>query len=511
MARNALFLIAFFGLLLSSCADVMPLTGGDEDEFAPKTVEQTPEQGMTYFAGNEVRLTFDENIIVNDALSTVTMNPSVGKLTTEKKNRTVTVSWEEPLSPNTTYILQFNGTIRDLNEGNDSIMQVIFATGADIDSLELEGRVVNAFSNQVMNQVSIGLYAPEADPMTEKPLYATRSTATGTFKFSYLKSAPYQLFAFLDQNKDQLPQTTEIVGFQRENVVIGDTVPYVIPMFSPEPQRNKVKVDVQLPGVFLVHHLQQLDPEKLLINGSKAELVQRFTDDSLLVAITEADGINYEFVYGADTLRKQITEKELKIPFRIRTKGNSTKWKQGDSLFFEVNDVIREVKQTELSVISSKGNQVPYSLITTGKNQWCIIPDAKTSQSFSVHFNKAAVVGTQAVNDSLTINYTTLLPADLSTLKLNCPDLDGQWVVELIQNEKALYSMIKPASAQSVVFTELEPGQYAVRCIRDSNKNGKWDTGNVAEKSQAEQVLRYTLTQKLRANWEVEETLKLQP
>jgi hypothetical protein len=115
------------------------------------------------------------------------------------------------------------------------------------------------------------------------------------------------------------------------------------------------------------------------------------------------------------------------------------------------------------------------------------------------------------VNDSLTINYTTLLPADLSTLKINCPDLDGQWVVELIQNEKALYSMIKPESVQSVVFRELEPGQYAVRCIRDSNKNGKWDTGNVAEKSQAEQVLRYTLTQKLRANWEVEETLTLQP
>lgn len=511
MARYTLFLIGFFGLLVSSCADVMPLTGGDEDEFAPKTVDQSPEQGTTYFSGNEVRLTFDENIVINDALSTVTMNPSVGKLTTEKKNRTITVSWEEPLEANTTYILQFNGTIRDLNEGNDSIMQVIFATGATIDSLELEGRVVNSYSNQTMSQVSVGLYAPEADPMTDKPLYATRSNSTGTFRFSYLKSEPYQLFAFLDQNKDQLPQTTEIVGFSSETVVVGDSTPVIVSLFSPSPVRNKLKADAQLPGLFTIHHLEQLDPDKLMINGSKAQVVRRFADDSLQVEIPERNGSIYELVYGEDTLRKPITEKELQMPLRIRTKNPSAKWKQGDSLFFEVNDVIKEIKQSELTVISTKGNPVPYSLVSTEKNEWCIIPDAKNAQSFSIHFNKAAVVGTHAVSDSLTINYATLLPADLSILKINCPDLDGQWVIELIQNEKTVYSVIKPESAQSVLFKELEPGQYGVRCIRDSNKNGKWDTGNVTEKTQAEQVLRYTLTQKLRANWEVEETLTLQP
>ena len=511
MARNALLLIVFFGLLVSSCADVLPLTGGDEDEFAPKTVKQSPEQGTTYFSGNQVQMTFDENIVVNDALSTVTMNPSVGKLTTEKKNRTVTVSWEEPLAPNTTYILQFNGTIRDLNEGNDSIMQVIFATGADIDSLELEGRAVNAYSNQVMSQVSVGLYAPDADPMTDKPLYATRSNSIGIFRFSYLKKAPYQLFAFVDQNKDQMPQATEIVGFHSETITVGDSIPVIIPLFSPEPQRTKIKVDAQLPGLFTVHHLKQLDPEKIMINGSKAEVVRRFTDDSIQVLIPERTSNSYQIIYGEDTLRKPVTERELQTPLRIRTKNTSGKWKQGDSLFFEVNDGIKEIRQSELTVISAKGNPVPYSLFSTEKNQWCIIPDAKTTQSFSIHFNKSAVIGTHAVNDSLTINYSTLLPADLSTLKINCPDLEGQWVIELIQNEKALYSVIKPESAKAVVFNELEPGQYGVRCIRDSNKNGKWDTGNVEAKTQAEQVLRYTLTQKLRANWEVEETLTLEP
>lgn len=511
MARYALFLIVFLGLLVNSCADVLPLTGGDEDEFAPKTVKQTPEQGMTYFAGNQVQLTFDENIVINDAASTVTMNPSLGKLTTEKKNRTVTVSWEEPLAANTTYILQFNGTIRDLNEGNDSIMQVIFATGADIDSLMLEGKVVNAYSNQVMNQVSVGLYAPDADPMTAKPLYATRSNSIGEFRFSYLKNADYQLFAFLDQNKDQLPQATEIVGFSSETVTAGDSSSVVIPLFSPEPQRTKIRVDAQLPGLFTVHHLEQIDPGKIMINGSKAEVVRRFSDDSLQVVIPERIASTYEIIYGEDTLRKPVTERELQLPLRVRAKNTTSKWRQGDSLVFEVNDVIREIKQTELTVTSSKGNPVPFSIVSIEKNQWAIIPDAKTTQSFSIHFNKAAVVGTHAVNDSLTINYTTLLPADMSTLKINCPDFDGQWIIELVQNEKALYSMIKPASAKSVVFTELEPGQYGVRCIRDTNKNGKWDTGSVAARTQAEQVLRYTLTQKLRANWEVEETLTLQP
>ena len=72
---------------------------------------------------------FDEFIKLQDPLNTITMNPSVGQLTSELKNKTLRVSWEASLLPETTYILQLNGTIRDNTESNDSIYQFVFSSG----------------------------------------------------------------------------------------------------------------------------------------------------------------------------------------------------------------------------------------------------------------------------------------------------------------------------------------------------------------------------------------------
>ena len=44
MARIKLFLIIAVAGLLNACAEIIPLTGGEEDVTAPKPVKQSPEQ-----------------------------------------------------------------------------------------------------------------------------------------------------------------------------------------------------------------------------------------------------------------------------------------------------------------------------------------------------------------------------------------------------------------------------------------------------------------------------------
>ena len=511
MARISLFLTLFTALFLASCADIIPLTGGEEDFYAPKPTNQTPEQGATQFSGNQVSLTFDEYFNLNDVNNTITMNPSVGKLTTERKNRTLTISWEESLLPNTTYILLLNGAIRDLNEGNDSIMQVVFATGTVIDSLKYKGKVVNAYSNQVVNGVSVGLYPPGSDPYSAKPLYATRSTIKGEFQFSYLKEVQLDLFAFLDKNKDQLPQVDEVVGFSNESISFSDTTPVVLKMYSPEPIRSKLKVDFLPPGLLRIYNVPEIDETQLRVNGSEVERIQTFSNDSLLVTFPMSNGASYEFVYGEDTIPKSLQVTERMIPLQIKPVNPTTNWKAGESLFFQVNDITQNVELAAISVRSVKGNPIEFSVISGAKNEWGILPNPKTDQSFSIHFDPAAIQGTISPSDSVTFQYKTLLTADLSSLKINADSLKGQWIVQLIQNEKTVYSAIKKNGASFVLFNQIIPGQYSVRCIRDTNQNGRWDAGNYATKTQPEEVLHYTLTQKLRANWDVEETLKFKP
>jgi hypothetical protein len=510
MARIRLFLIlAGFGLL-SSCAEIIPLTGGEEDVNAPVPVKQTPEQGMTQFDGNSVTMTFNEFLKLNDPATTVTMNPSVGKLTTELKNRTVTVSWEEPLKANTTYILQLNGAIRDLNEGNDSIMQIVFATGSVIDSLAFEGQIVNAYSNQAVNQVSVGLYAPGSDPYAVKPTYATRSDGKGKFRFSYLKDEPYSLFAFVDQNKDQLPQANETIGFLNDTISVSDTTPVVLRVFTPSPVNDKLRIDLLPPGLLVAYNLTGLHAERFRVNDEPVELVKTLGPDSILLTLPAAETANYTIVYGEDTLRKTLISKDRMIPLTIRAIDQNGKWQEGDSLLFRVNDKIETINRDAVQVKTQRGGLVAYELIQR-PNEWEIIPDAKTEHSFTIHLDQGAVTGAFGINDSVTFSYETLISTDLCNLKLNCPDFDGKWIIELVVNEKTVYSEIKPEGTAFVEFKAIQPGQYSVRCIRDVNGNGKWDPGSFTTRAQAEEVLRYTLTQKMRPNWDIEETLERTP
>lgn len=53
-------------------------------------------------------------------------------------------------------------------------------------------------------------------------------------------------------------------------------------------------------------------------------------------------------------------------------------------------------------------------------------------------------------------------------------------------------------------FSNLKPGKYYLRYIADRNGNGRWDTGNYAEKLQPEEVFYYPEFFDIRQDWEIE-------
>lgn len=511
MARFQLFLItAVTLLLLESCAEIVPLTGGEEDTTAPRIIRQKPEQGMTYYTGNSIVVTFDEYVRLNDPVNTITVNPAGPKITPKLKNRTLTLSWDGLLQSNTTYIIQFNGTVRDFNEANDSIMQFVFSTGAVIDSLKLSGKAVGAFSNAHQNQLTVGLYSPDSNPLQAKPLYATRTNAQGEFQFNYLKSENYQVFAFLDANKDQRVQPNEPVAFSDSIVTPADTAGPVLRVFPPVPVKDAPRATFAAPGMLIVHNRDSLDASRLFVNGENPELLEVYSPDSMAFALPPAATPNYTIAYDTLSFIKPITPAERTVPLTILREGRG-KWKPGDTLHFRINDRIASVDTSLISITTIKGNRVNYSLLQQRKSGFSMVPDPRTDASFEVQFGKHAVQTHNLKSDTTRFSYTTLLSADLSNLTINCADLPGQWIIELTQNERVLYYMVKLPSDTAVVFRQIEPGQYTARCIADVNRNGKWDTGNFVTKAQPEEVKRFALTQKLRANWDVEETLTAAP
>ena len=96
--------------------------------------------------------------------------------------------FNEDLDQNTTYTLSFNNAIKDLSEKNDSIFQVVFSTGAYIDSLSIFGIVTDGFTNAPLENFVVALYdkttstAFDSIPFKDRPIYINQTNKAGEFK-----------------------------------------------------------------------------------------------------------------------------------------------------------------------------------------------------------------------------------------------------------------------------------------------------------------------------------------
>lgn len=512
MARYSLFLgIILF--IIAGCAEVIPLTGGPTDNRAARPVPgtQNPEQGALHVNQQELRVRFDEYFTLNDPSNTAVMNPNAGKLTVTSSKRDVTIKWDGTLKPNTTYIIQLNGTIKDLNEKNDTIHQFVFSTGDRIDSLKVKGVITDGFSNKPCNGFTVGLYDSVSDPYKEAPVYICKSDAKGAYEFSYLKAGNYQLFAYLDSNKDRLPGATEDVAYTSTLISSSDTTFFHLLASKPKNPVKQLQVKPANPGVAYVYG-KDINETQLVINTQPIRVITRFETDSVLLSLPVVENDVYTFTDGTDTITKIIPLKDRKKNFTIVNKVYKGSWTLGDTLLFETNELIESI-DTSLIVAEDKDKiavRMKYNYVLSG-NQLRIIPLGTTAFDLSINFKSGALKGASNQNDSLKTELKTLRPSDLSNLKLGVASLQGDWIIQLMDGTIPVRTFFKTANDSVVSWEKVIPAVYQIRCIRDKNGNHQWDTGNWLNKSQPEQVVRFDLKSKLRANWDIEETLELSP
>lgn len=90
---------------------------------------------------------------------------------------------------------------------------------------------------------------------------------------------------------------------------------------------------------------------------------------------------------------------------------------------------------------------------------------------------------------------------------LNISGLVDYGIVQLLENtenEKVL-QQVRIAEDSEIEFPFLKPDKYKIRLILDRNNNGVWDTGDLDEDIQPEQVMYFQKILKLRSNFEVRE------
>lgn len=202
---NILLVLLALLLCVVGCAKISSPEGGPYDMTPPKVVRCTPELGSTGVTSTRVRITFDEYIQLERGEDKIIYSPPQRippKALVNQKHLVIT--YQDSLVANTTYTIDFNRAIKDYNEGNYLEQYVYaFSTGDYLDTMQVAGQVLDAYTLQPVPHILAGVYAtPLPVDSVDKPM--TRMTYTdeeGYFTLKNVRDGAYYAIALVDMDR----------------------------------------------------------------------------------------------------------------------------------------------------------------------------------------------------------------------------------------------------------------------------------------------------------------------
>jgi hypothetical protein len=314
ISKIPIFLVLVLTILLTYCARPGSPGGGPKDTQPPQIIKSEPPNYSTHFKGDRFRIDFDEFIALNNINQSLLISPPMEEMPDFKpKGKSLLVKFNEPLKENTTYTLFFGDGIVDITEKNAVTENTyIFSTGDRVDSMSMEGKVVNATDLQPAEDVFVMLYKVankavalndtvnrdiplDSMPMLFKPFYLSKTDANGHYKFNGLADEKYMIFALRDMNSNYIfDQPTEEIAFLES---------LVQPLYSGPP---KSLLDDSLQSIN--DSLQAIAKDSL-----QPDTIDMFLTDSLLIT---SDSVLIDSLATADTIGA-IAESKKKLPVAV--------------------------------------------------------------------------------------------------------------------------------------------------------------------------------------------------
>ncbi len=196
--------------------------GGPYDETPPHIVGMTPPLGTRESRDRRVTIQFDELIRVQNATEKVVVSPpQIETPDIRTSGRRITVELLDTLRQNTTYTIDFSDAIEDSNEGNPlGNFTYYFSTGAQLDTMEVAGNVLQADNLEPVKGILVGLHADKADSaFTTKPFdRVARTDSRGYFSIKGVAPGSYRVYALRDMDNDFKMSRGEMMAFMREPV-----------------------------------------------------------------------------------------------------------------------------------------------------------------------------------------------------------------------------------------------------------------------------------------------------
>jgi hypothetical protein len=529
-ARNFLFIILF--AFLYSCANQVAPQGGEKDTKPPKILKAIPENYSTNFSANKIQLTFDEYIQLKDVTSQLIVSPPLAQVPEAKiKQKTLIITMDDTLKPNTTYTMNFGNSILDNNEGNPlENFQFVFSTGNILDTLKISGTVENADDKKTDKGILVMLYKNQSDPvpLKNKPDYFAKTDEKGKFSITNIAPGVYRILALKESNADYLYNAPgESVAFTDSAVTAGASgIP--LRMFIERPKQQIVKAYSEEPGKAVVAFAEPATDVryKFISDSSKMDLASIETSlkkdtlifwykntnlDSLVLFFTDEKAIH-------DTVAIRLFKVEgKKFSKQKRTLSIRPNFKNGEPA--DINKVLilnfnHPVVKWDFTKINFTEDSVPLKnlqpmFLDSLKKTIAIQHAWKEKSLMHLFIQPGAFTDIFGLDNDTTLSTFKMRQlTDYGTLSVKLkPAFKGTpYLVELIDDKENVCSRDLIHGDTTMNYSFLEPKIYKLKAIEDLNENNKWDTGNLLRKIQPEQVWYYPEALTIRANWDVEVT-----
>lgn len=522
-------LILFVVLLAYSCGQVGFITGGEDDEYAPKPIleDVRPPMASINVKPKEITIPFDEFIQLNSPAKNISVVPADVTLEATVKGKTLSLKpikgdWAE----NTTYAIYFNRAVKDLNEANDSLMIYVFATGNYIDSLTTALRVVDAYSNKPKKSITVGLYDKELIDDTSRvlPRYVVMTDDTGLAQFRYLQKGPFFAYAFNDKNENTLLNESESRG-KLTTVIYADTSIEVIPeirLMAPRATKFEVKTNNFIaPATWSLGFSKAVpeDTQIIFTNPEPDYFLWNDKKDSLTIfyAMKSRSGkveLVIETVDSRDTISKKYFFKDSE-KFNYTTNLEKGNLLIGDTLKIQLIEAINVIDSSRIEVMGKPiGDSIYVSITPIFSNYRAdeiTLYHPREFDSIQVTFPANTIGGENFTNpDEILLKYNVQPKSKVGTLIIKLDSIPEFGLLEVNTDNGLLVKKIK---LEQGVFEynvpDLQPKSYSFTLLIDTDSDGYWSLGDIFTNEEAERVIWFDNKTKIRPNWDVEVKLSL--
>ncbi len=535
MDKVRLTLVHFFSLtttalIISSCASISMPIGGEKDIKKPKVLYTNPAQQSLNFKGRKIVLGFDEKIDVSKLKDKILITPFYpGEFDVSSSGNKVIIKLLDTLKKDKTYTINFQDGLKDIHEGNTiANYKLVFSTGDRIDSLSINGSIINAFTKNPQKNFLVGLYpiTDTANPEKKKPAYFAYTNESGAYILSNIREDKYEIYAFNDINKDLLLNIKE------------EDIGYQIDAVNPAKVSDSLKLEVTRNNVF---------KPKLLNNKNAEENILIFNKGIFNYTIASEEKLYHELAENKKEIiiyKTRLCEDSLEIDVHVNDSSyNDTSFttkivRSAPKKFKTFKDILKSVEPDNKYLITDSlpiKIQFNYPIVTEIDSSIVIASDSvsfkyirllrdfkanssntiftytykrRPKQYLNLYIKNGSLLSSigdtnTSVNNKYNLFVAKKQEEEPSYAKINIKTNEKNFIIHLLNPKKEIQETFY--NEKRLVFKDLKPGKYSMRLIADVNGDKKWDTGNYRTKTLPERITIYKDFLDVRVNWDIED------